>query len=41
MNGEPVPLAHGGPLRLIVPGYTGVNNIKYITAGLYAQGERS
>ncbi len=30
MNGEPVSLAHGGPLRLIVPGYTGVNNIKYI-----------
>jgi len=30
MNGEPMPLAHGGPLRLIVPGYSGVNNIKYI-----------
>lgn len=30
MNGEPVSLVHGGPLRLIVPGYTGVNNIKYI-----------
>ncbi len=30
MNGEPISLAHGGPLRLIVPGYTGVNNIKYI-----------
>lgn len=30
MNGEPVPHAHGGPLRLIVPGYSGVNNIKYI-----------
>jgi len=30
MNGEPIPLAHGGPLRLIVPGFTGVNNIKYI-----------
>ena len=30
MNGMPIPLAHGGPLRLIVPGYTGVNNIKYI-----------
>lgn len=30
MNGEPVPLAHGGPLRLVVPGYSGVNNIKYI-----------
>jgi len=30
MNGEPIPLAHGGPLRLIVPGYAGVNSIKYI-----------
>ncbi|MFN4141744.1 sulfite oxidase [Aestuariivirga sp.] len=30
MNGAPVPLAHGGPLRMIVPGYTGVNNIKYV-----------
>ena len=30
MNGVPISLAHGGPLRLIVPGYTGVNNIKYI-----------
>jgi DMSO/TMAO reductase YedYZ molybdopterin-dependent catalytic subunit len=30
MNGEPVPHAHGGPLRLIVPGYSGVNSVKYI-----------
>ncbi|HCA17035.1 MAG TPA: sulfite oxidase [Alcaligenes faecalis] len=30
INGQPIPLAHGGPLRLIVPGYTGVNNVKYI-----------
>lgn len=30
LNGEPIPLAHGGPLRLIVPGYMGVNNVKYI-----------
>jgi DMSO/TMAO reductase YedYZ molybdopterin-dependent catalytic subunit len=30
MNGEPVPHAHGGPLRLIIPGYSGVNSIKYI-----------
>lgn len=30
MNGEPIPLAHGGPLRLIVPGFTGVNSIKFI-----------
>jgi len=30
LNGDPVPLAHGGPLRLIIPGYYGVNNVKYI-----------
>ncbi|MDB5751675.1 MAG: sulfite oxidase-like protein [Ramlibacter sp.] len=30
MNGEPLPHAHGGPLRLIVPGYSGINNIKYV-----------
>ncbi|WP_417580681.1 sulfite oxidase [Pelagibacterium sp.] len=30
MNGEPISLAHGGPLRMIVPGFTGVNNVKYI-----------
>lgn len=30
LNGQPLPLAHGGPLRLIVPGYQGVNNVKYL-----------
>jgi len=30
MNGAPVPLAHGGPLRLVLPGYYGVNNVKYL-----------
>lgn len=30
MNGEAIPIAHGGPLRLIAPGFTGVNNVKYI-----------
>jgi DMSO/TMAO reductase YedYZ molybdopterin-dependent catalytic subunit len=30
VNGQPLPLAHGGPLRLVVPGYYGVNNVKYI-----------
>ena len=30
LNGAPMPLAHGGPLRMIVPGFTGVNNVKYV-----------
>lgn len=30
MNGEAIPLAHGGPLRVITPGYYGINNIKYV-----------
>lgn len=30
MNGEPMPLAHGGPVRLLVPGYFGVNNVKWL-----------
>jgi sulfite dehydrogenase len=30
MNGAPLSLAHGGPLRLVLPGYQGVNNIKYL-----------
>ncbi|HET7408728.1 MAG TPA: sulfite oxidase [Paracoccaceae bacterium] len=30
MNGEPVPLAHGGPLRLVVPGFYGINNVKHL-----------
>lgn len=38
-NGKPLPLAHGGPLRLIVPGYFGVNNIKYITKLAFTEQE--
>ncbi|SFP50351.1 SorT family sulfite dehydrogenase catalytic subunit [Tranquillimonas alkanivorans] len=30
MNGEPIPLAHGGPVRLVLPGYYGVNNVKHL-----------
>lgn len=30
INGVPLPLAHGGPLRMVVPGYTGVNSVKYV-----------
>ena len=30
LNGEPLPLAHGGPLRMVLPGFYGVNNVKYV-----------
>lgn len=30
LNGAPLPLAHGGPLRVVIPGYYGVNNVKYV-----------
>ena len=31
MNGAAISVEHGGPLRLIVPGYFGCNQIKYVT----------
>ncbi|HEX2282643.1 MAG TPA: sulfite oxidase [Thermomicrobiales bacterium] len=31
MNGAPLPAAHGFPLRLIVPGWYGVANVKWLT----------
>jgi DMSO/TMAO reductase YedYZ molybdopterin-dependent catalytic subunit len=30
MNGTPVPLEHGYPLRLVVPGTVGVRNAKWV-----------
>jgi DMSO/TMAO reductase YedYZ molybdopterin-dependent catalytic subunit len=30
MNGEPLPVLHGGPIRLIVPGWTGNHWIKWV-----------
>ncbi|HEV8354653.1 MAG TPA: molybdopterin-dependent oxidoreductase [bacterium] len=31
MNGEPLPAAHGAPLRLLIPGLFGMKNPKWIT----------
>jgi DMSO/TMAO reductase YedYZ molybdopterin-dependent catalytic subunit len=31
MNGEPLPPLHGAPARLILPGWYGVNNVKWLT----------
>ncbi len=31
MNGEPLPLYHGAPVRLVVPGWYGVANVKWLT----------
>jgi DMSO/TMAO reductase YedYZ molybdopterin-dependent catalytic subunit len=39
MNGVPITLAHGGPLRLIVPGYNGVNNVKYVKRVAFTEAE--
>lgn len=30
MNGEPLPAAHGFPLRLLVPGFYGTNSVKWL-----------
>ena len=30
INGQPIPITHGGPLRFVVPGYFGCNQIKYV-----------
>jgi sulfite oxidase len=39
LNGEPLPLAHGGPLRVIIPGYYGVNNVKYVKRIAFTENE--
>jgi DMSO/TMAO reductase YedYZ molybdopterin-dependent catalytic subunit len=31
MNGDPIPLLHGGPLRLLVPGWYGMASAKWLT----------
>ncbi len=39
MNGEPIPTVHGGPVRLIIPGYYGNMNVKWLTDLLFMPDE--
>jgi DMSO/TMAO reductase YedYZ molybdopterin-dependent catalytic subunit len=31
VNGQPIPATHGGPVRLVVPGWGGINWVKWLT----------
>ncbi len=39
MNGVPLPNAHGGPLRMVTPGYFGINNVKHLGQVAFTQTE--
>ena len=40
INGAPLPAVHGGPVRVVVPGYIGARSVKWVRQ-LTAQGEPS
>jgi DMSO/TMAO reductase YedYZ molybdopterin-dependent catalytic subunit len=39
INGKPISLAHGGPVRLVLPGYYGINNVKYLKKLAFTENE--
>ena len=39
MNGQPIPITHGGPLRMVVPGYFGCNQIKYVKSIAFTEAQ--
>ena len=41
MNGVPLPNAHGGPLRMVTPGYFGINNVKHLGKVAFTASESS
>ncbi|WP_135257701.1 sulfite oxidase [Thermus caldilimi] len=41
MNGEPLPAVHGGPVRLVFPGYFEVNNVKWVEKIEFTEAENT
>ena len=39
LNGEPIPAVHGGPVRLITPGYYGTMNVKWLSRLRFEESE--
>jgi len=39
LNGEPLPAAHGGPVRLVTPGYYATMNVKWLSRLRFEAGE--
>jgi len=41
LNGEPLPKVHGGPVRLVTPGYYATMNVKWVSALTFSDQESS